>query len=134
MVLLENIIAHHKGTAMKLWPFLFAIISAFATNATLSAQETFYKGKVFRIVTGASAGGGLDTYSRAIARHMRKYIPGNPTIVVENMPGAGGLIMVNHLAKVAKPDGLTIGNFIGDLVGLQLLRRPGVEEDVHTMG
>ena len=91
---------------MKLWPFLFAIISAFATNATLSAQETFYKGKVLRIVTGASAGGGVDTYSRAIARHMRKHIPGNSTIVVENMPGAGGLIMVNHLAKVAKSDGL----------------------------
>ena len=119
---------------MKLWSLLFATMCAFSINATLSAQEPFYKGKVLRIVTGASAGGGLDTYSRTIARHMKKYIPGNPTIIVENMPGAGGLIMVNHLAKVAKPDGLTLGSFIGDLIGLQLLGRPGVEADFLKLG
>jgi tripartite-type tricarboxylate transporter receptor subunit TctC len=119
---------------MSPWPLIFAVIGTLVTNATISAQEGFYKGKIVRIVTGASAGGGLDTYSRTIARHMRKYIPGNPTIVVENMPGAGGLIMVNHLAKVAKPDGLTIGNFIGDLIGLQLLGRPGVEADFLKLG
>ena len=110
---------------MSPWPLILAVIGTLVTNATISAQETFYKGKIVRIVTGASAGGGLDTYSRTIARHMRKYIPGNPTIVVENMPGAGGLIMVNHLAKVAKPDGLTIGNFIGDLSRASTPRTPG---------
>ena len=119
---------------MSSWPLIFAVIGTLVTNATISAQEGFYRGKIVRIVTGASAGGGLDTYSRTIARHMVKYIPGNPTIVVENMPGAGGLIMVNHLAKVAKPDGLTIGNFIGDLIGLQLLGRPGVEADFLKLG
>jgi tripartite-type tricarboxylate transporter receptor subunit TctC len=119
---------------MSPWPLILAVIGTLATNATISAQEAFYKGKVVRIVTGASAGGGLDTYSRTIARHMKKHIPGNPTIVVEDMPGAGGLIMVNHLAKVAKPDGLTIGNFIGDLIGLQLLGRPGIEADFLKLG
>ena len=106
---------------MGAWPLFFAVVVSFVTSASGFAQEAFYKGKVIRIVTGASAGGGLDTYSRTIARHMRKHIPGDPSIVVENMPGAGGLIMVNHLAKVAKPDGLTIGNFIGDLMGLRSL-------------
>ena len=61
---------------MKLWSLLFATMCAFSINATISAQEPFYKGKVVRIVTGASAGGGLDTYSRTIARHMREIYSG----------------------------------------------------------
>src|SRR4029453_14600829 len=83
-----------------------------------------------RIIFGASAGGAFDTYSRAIARHMGKHIPGNPTtIVVENMPGAGHLIAANHVFKVAKPDGLTIGHFNGGVVMGQILGRPGIEFD-----
>jgi tripartite-type tricarboxylate transporter receptor subunit TctC len=53
------------------------------------AAAPFYEGKTMRIIVGAAPGGGFDTYSRAIARHMGKYIPGHPTIIVENMPGAG---------------------------------------------
>jgi tripartite-type tricarboxylate transporter receptor subunit TctC len=83
-----------------------------------------------RIIAGASAGGAFDTYSRAMARHMGKHIPGNPsTIVVENMPGAGHLIAANYVYKVAKPDGLTIGHFNGGLVISQILGRPGIEFD-----
>jgi len=94
------------------------------------AQEPFYKGKTIRIIVGASAGGGYDTYSRTIARHMGKHIPGNPTIIVENMPGAGFLISANYMYKVAKPDGLTIGHFIGGLFLQQFLAlRPGIEFD-----
>lgn len=119
---------------MKLWLLLVAIVAGLAVKAPLSAQEPFYKGKVLRIVVGASAGGGLDTYSRTISRHMGKHIPGNSTMIVENMPGAGGLVMVNHLYKVAKPDGLTIGMFVGDLVLTQLLGRPGVEADFLKFG
>ena len=91
------------------------------------AQEPFYKGKTVRIIVGASAGGGYDTYSRTIARHIGKHVPGNPTFVVDNMPGAGFLIAANHIYKVAKPDGLTIGHFIGGLFLQQLLGKPGVE-------
>ena len=82
-----------------------------------------------RIIVGAAAGGGYDTYSRTIARHMGKHIPGNPSLVVENMPGAGFLISANHMYKVAKPDGLTIGHFIGGLFLQQLLGKPGIEFD-----
>jgi tripartite-type tricarboxylate transporter receptor subunit TctC len=93
------------------------------------AQESFYKGKTVRMIVGLSAGGGYDTYTRAIARHLGKHIPGNPTIVVENMVGAGSLISANHLYRVAKPDGLTIGHFLGGLFLQHVLGRPGIEFD-----
>lgn len=95
------------------------------------AQEPFYKGKTIRIIVGFPAGGGYDTYARLIARHMGKYIPGNPTIIVENMSGAGSLISANHTYRVAKPDGLTIGHFIGGLFLQQLLGKPGIEFDAR---
>src|SRR5438034_9031712 len=94
-----------------------------------NAQEPFYRGKTVRIIVGASAGGGYDTYSRTIARHMGKHIPGNPTFVVDNMPGAGFLISANYMYKIAKPDGLTIGHFIGGLFLQQILEKPGIEFD-----
>jgi len=95
----------------------------------LFSQESFYKDKVIRIVVATAVGGGYDLYTRTMARHLRKYIPGEPTIVVENMPGAGHLIGANYVYKVAKPDGLTIGHFIGSLFLQQLLGKPGVEFD-----
>lgn len=95
------------------------------------AQDSFYRGKTVRIIVGASAGGGYDTYSRTLARHMGKHIPGNPVLVVDNMPGAGFLISANHMYKVAKPDGLTIGHFIGGLFLQQLLGKPGIEFDAR---
>jgi tripartite-type tricarboxylate transporter receptor subunit TctC len=103
---------------------------------TLSVNEeparsaaSFYEGKTIRIVVGTSPGGGYDTYTRLIARHWSKYIPGNPGIIVDNMPGAGGLVSANHLFKVAKPDGLTIGHFVGGQFLQQLLGKPGIEFD-----
>jgi tripartite-type tricarboxylate transporter receptor subunit TctC len=95
------------------------------------AQEAFYNGKTMRIVVGFAAGGGFDTYSRAISRHMGKHIPGNPTIIVENMGGAGSLIAANHVYKVAKPDGLTVGNFGGGLFMQQLKGGAGIEFDAQ---
>ena len=89
----------------------------------------FFEGKTVRIIVGYSAGGGYDLYARTIARHMGKHIPGKPTIIVENMTGAGGLISANHLYKVAKPDGLTIGHFSGGLFFNQVMSQPGIEFD-----
>jgi tripartite-type tricarboxylate transporter receptor subunit TctC len=93
------------------------------------SQEPFYKDKVIRIIVATAAGGGYDLYTRTMARHLRKYIPGEPTIAVENMPGAGHLIGANYVYRVAKPDGLTMGHFIGTLFLQQLLGKPGVEFD-----
>src|SRR5262249_49253487 len=95
---------------------LVAVISLVLFASPARAQDAFYKGKTVRIIVGASAGGGYDSYSRTIARHMGKPVPGNPTFVVENMPGAGFLISANYIYNIAKRDGLTIGHFIGGLL------------------
>ena len=87
------------------------------------------KGKTIRVVVATSAGGGFDAYTRMITRHMGKFVPGNPAFVVENMPGAGHLIGANHIYKVAKPDGLTLGHFQGGLFLYQVFGRPGIEFD-----
>lgn len=109
-----------------------AIVLAFgAWVAPAPAQETFFKGKTMRIVVGFSAGGGFDTYSRTIGRHMGKHIPGNPTIIVENMTGAASILAANHLYRIAKPDGLTIGNFHGFQILNQVLGAPGIEFDAR---
>jgi tripartite-type tricarboxylate transporter receptor subunit TctC len=93
------------------------------------AQANFYAGKTIRFIVGFSAGGGYDAYTRTIARHMGKHVPGNPVFVVDNMAGAGSLISANYIYKAAKPDGLTIGHFIGGLFLQQLLGKPGIEFD-----
>ena len=97
--------------------------------ATTLAQESFYKGKTIRLVVGLAPGGGFDTYSRVIGRHIGKHIPGNPTTVIDNMPGAASLVAANFVYKAARPDGLTIGNFVGGLTLQQLLGLPGIEFD-----
>ena len=97
-----------------------------------TAQDEFYRGKTIRIVVGYTAGGGFDTYSRAIARHLAKHIPGKPAVIVENMPGAAGLVAVNSVYRAGWPDGLTIVNFQGTQVMGQILGREGVEFDVEA--
>jgi tripartite-type tricarboxylate transporter receptor subunit TctC len=114
---------------MKLFICRIAIVSLLLSSIAAHAQDSFYSGKTVRIIVGASAGGGYDTYSRTIARHIGKHIPGNPAFLVENMPGAGFLISANYMYKAAKPDGLTIGHFIGGLFLQQLLGKPGIEFD-----
>lgn len=108
---------------------LFISLCPLLVGAAQAGTDEFFSGKVIRIIVGSSAGGGFDTYSRAIARHMGKHIPGSPTVIVENMPGAGQRLAANHVYKVAKPDGLTLGNFYGGLLIGQLLEYQGIEFD-----
>jgi tripartite-type tricarboxylate transporter receptor subunit TctC len=79
------------------------------TAAKADPVADFYKGAVVTMVVSTSAGGGYDTLARAVARHLGKHIPGNPTIVVRNMPGAGGIIATNYLYSAAERDGSVIG-------------------------
>ncbi len=100
-----------------LYLFSLAVVFAFlasASSSTLGAE--FYKGKTIRFVVGYSPGGGYDTYTRAAARHMGKYIPGNPIPIVQNMTGGGSLIAANYIYNRAKPDGLTVGIWNGGLI------------------
>lgn len=91
---------------------LLAVLTLYPFNPVtlkpLFAQEPFYKGKTIRIVVGLSAGGGYDRAARIVSRHLGKHIPGNPEIIVQNMPGAGSVIAANYVYGVAKPDGLTL--------------------------
>ena len=92
----------------------FGIIAGLALSAVpAQADEVadFYRGKTFTIVVGYSAGGGYDLYARAISRHISKHIPGNPTIIVNNMPGAGSVTSANYLYNVAPKDGLVMATF-----------------------
>jgi hypothetical protein len=88
-------------------------VLAFNFNFAHAASDDVFKGNTVKIVVGLTAGGAFDAYARTLARYLGKHIPGNPTFVVDNMPGAGGLVAANYVYKVAKPDGLTIGNFLG---------------------
>lgn len=106
---------------------LITIVSALPAYAA----APYYEGKTIRLVVGFSAGGGFDTYSRLIGRHLGRHIPGGPAIVVENMPGAASLVAANHVYNVAKPDGLTILNFHGNQVINQVIGKPGIEFDAR---
>ena len=110
---------------------LFAMVILLGMTRVISAgaQESYYKGKSIRLIVGLAPGGGYDLYSRVIARHMGKHIPGNPAIVVDNMTGAGSVIAANYMYKAAKPDGLTIGHILGGLFLQQLLGNPAIEFD-----
>lgn len=110
-------------TLIGLWTLLWPSVAAHP------ATDDFYKGKTIRFIVAFSPGGGFDTYTRAIARHFGKHVPGNPSVVVENMTGAGGIIHANYFFQRAKPDGLTIGNNIGGLLLQQIMGAKGIEFD-----
>src|SRR5262249_60281141 len=82
-----------------------AIVSLAAQSALAQSVEAFYRGKALNMIVGGSPGGGFDTLARAIARHMGRHIPGTPTIIVRNMPGAGGTQALDHLYNAAEKDG-----------------------------
>ena len=88
--------------------FLLTLGLVLISSSHLSAQTDFYQGKQVKVVVGFTTGGFCDRWAKLLARYMPKYIPGNPSFVVQNMPGAGSVVATNYLYSVAKPDGLTI--------------------------
>lgn len=100
--------------------------------ATPNAQpEPYYKGKTVRFVVGLSAGGFYDLWPRLVARYMGKHVPGNPTFVVQNMPGAGSIVAANYVYGVAKPDGLTLGAPHAGIYSAQLSGQKEVQYDIR---
>jgi tripartite-type tricarboxylate transporter receptor subunit TctC len=81
-----------------------------------SGVDDFYRGRTLNLIVGYGPGGGYDLCARLVARHLGRYIPGNPTVVVQNMPGAGSLRAANHLYTVAPNDGATIGTIARDMM------------------
>jgi tripartite-type tricarboxylate transporter receptor subunit TctC len=119
----------------KIFRRVLAMIGPFLLSAgTLSQAADFYRGKTIRFVVGAPAGGGYDTYTRAISRHLGKHIPGHPAMVVENMDGAGSLIAANYVFNKAEPDGLTIGVWISGQIIRDALGDRSTRFDGHKFG
>jgi len=113
---------------------LIILTAASISRGTAHAQQTpFYKDKTIRIVVGFTSGGLYDQYARLLARHMGKYIPGNPNIIVQNMPGAGSLTSTNYVYSVAKADGLTLGMPGSGIYLDQLLGRKEASFDVAKL-
>ena len=98
----------------------------------LQAAEPFYQGKTLRVIVASAAGGGSDIVARLMMRHLPRHIAGNPTIIVENMPGAAEIIGVNYVHNIAKPDGLT-ALFGTGIPITQLLELPRIEFDITKM-
>ncbi len=112
-------------------PVFCLVISFFLfSSLALGAPAPYYERKVVTITVGYGPGGGYDRMARLLAKHLPKHIPGKPSVIVENMPGADSMIAANHLYNIAKPDGLTIGTFNRGVPFAQLLKAPGAKFDM----
>jgi len=110
---------------------VFLVVTVFIAALTqANAQEPFYKGKTISLIIASNASGGYDTYGRLLSRHMGAHLAGNPSFVVQNMPGAGGIRAANHLYNVAPKDGTVIGIFDQAVFLNQLLGVAGMRADV----
>src|SRR5438132_4124652 len=109
------------------FPALCAATLALLAPAAAQSVADFYAGKSINVLIGFTPGGGYDAYARTLARHMGRYIPGNPRLVPQNMPGAGSLRAANYLYGVAPKDGTTIALFAPGVMFEPLLGRPSAE-------
>lgn len=109
----------------------FAGVPFQAQTAASAQAQPFYQGKTIRVIVGFTPGGFYDRWARLLARYMPKYIPGNPEIIVQNMPGASSVIAANYVYTVGRPDGLTVGMPINSLYLDQLVGRKQVQFDVR---
>ena len=120
-----------------MWQRIFSLLIAalgvsLADEPAANAQaQPFYQGKTIRIVVGFTPGGFYDRWARLLARYMPKHIPGNPEMIVQNMPGASSVIAANYVYNVAKGDGLTLLVPINSLYLDQLVERKEVQFDVR---
>ena len=123
-------IARRGRRAAPLGVLLLVVATVVIAAGAQEPGEDFYRNQTIRIIVNAT-GGGFDVSARTLARHLGRHIPGNPAVVVETMTGAGGLVAANYLYRVAKPDGLTLAHFSGDLLLGEVLGRPGIEFDAR---
>jgi hypothetical protein len=120
---------------LQLRPLLLAL-AIMASPAASQAQSVadFYRGKTVNVYIGVGVGGEYDIQARLVARHIGKHIPGNPTVIPQNMTGAGGLRMINYLYNVAPKDGTNIGMIANAFPAMQAVGISGVQFDAAKMG
>src|SRR3954452_15526560 len=113
----------------------FAVFVALGASSTAQAQTVaeFYRGKTVNVYIGEGVGGEYDIQARLVARHIGKHMPGNPTVVPQNMTGAGGLRMINYLYNVAPKDGASIGMIANAFPAMQAVGIAGVQFDAAKM-
>jgi tripartite-type tricarboxylate transporter receptor subunit TctC len=114
--------------------FLMSLMIVLFLAAGAQAQTPFYQGKTITIIVGTKAGDAYDLYPRMLAEFMPKHIPGNPNIIIQNVPGAASMIAANQLYNVTKPDGLTIGAIYPALYFEQLTKKPEAKFDWTKFG
>jgi tripartite-type tricarboxylate transporter receptor subunit TctC len=114
--------------------FLMSLMIVLFLVAGAQAQTPFYQGKTITIIVGTKAGDAYDLYPRMLAEFMPKHIPGNPNIIIQNVPGAASMIAANQLYNVTKPDGLTIGAIYPALYFEQLTKKPEAKFDWTKFG
>lgn len=112
---------------------ILSIVVFLGPTGPVYCQSAFYQGKTLTLIQGREPGGTGDMRVRAVIPYLRKYIPGQPTIVIEFMAGAGGRMAVNHMYRAARPDGLTLGNVGAGLVANAVLGEPGVQYDLNKL-
>ena len=122
-----------RGTNSKLVLVVFGFAVAFSTQAWTAEKSPLYQGKTLTFIINFAAGGPTDIEGRVFAKHLGKHIAGNPSIIVQNMGGGGGITGVNYIGEVAKPDGLTAGYFTGSLFHHQT-KDPGLRVDLGKFG
>jgi hypothetical protein len=117
---------------MRMGTLALAVLLIVTSQSAVRAQD--YKDRTLTIIVGYSPGGSFDLYARVLARYIGRYLPGNPTRIVENMTGAGGMIAANHLYNRVKPDGLTIGAWASPLVLQQIMGNEAAQFDGRRFG
>jgi len=109
--------------------FAAAALLAAAAGAQAQGGSDFYKDKQVTVVVGSEPGGGYDTNARVLARHLGRYLPGNPILVVQNMPGAGSIVATNYLYNVAPKDGTSIGLIQRGMLMVKVTQQQGAKFD-----
>src|SRR5918996_3010935 len=110
---------------------LLSALLLLLTSAAGFSQAPFYQGKTINIIRGSTPGGVGEMRTRAVANYLKKHVPGNPTVLIEFMPGAGGQKAANHLYRGARADGLTIGSAPGGVVSSAILGEAGGQKDIR---
>jgi hypothetical protein len=120
------------GRSLRLLCAVFAPLAlpAMASGAKADVAD-FYRNKQIRIVVSSDAGGGYDAYARTVAAHLGRFIPGNPGFIVQNMPGAGSMLAVNHISNVAPRDGTVIGAINPSAITAPLFRPEQAKYDAR---
>ena len=110
-----------------------SLVLTHSAQSVWAAEQPFYAGKTIRIIAGFAPGGTIDIRARLFARHLPKWIPGNPAIIVQNMTGAGGLVAANYAFSIAKPDGLTLLHFPSSTVMNTFLTTTNLQYDIRQV-